>query len=187
MSIDNRQEMLRNIPQVEKLLQREELSPFPGILGHGITVRVLRSVTDSFREKALAGEEIDPEAIVTEAVAACIRKGDEKLRRVINCSGIIIHTNLGRSPLGEEILKRAAESLSGYCNLEFHLPSQKRGKRGGFAEELICDLTGAEDALIVNNNASSVFLVLNEFGKGREVIVSRGELIQMGEASVSPT
>ena len=103
-----------------------------------------------------------------------------KLQRVINGTGVIIHTNLGRSPLGDKIFNNLKKSLSGYCNLEIDLTTGKRGKRGGFAEELICSITSAEDALIVNNNASSVFLILNEFAKGKEVIVSRGELIQIG-------
>ena len=77
-------------------------------------------------------------------------------------------------------MERLIETLSGYCNLEIYLPTGKRGKRGGFAEELICTLTNSEDALIVNNNASSLFLILNEFAKGRDVIISRGELIQIG-------
>ena len=99
---------------------------------------------------------------------------------MINSTGVIIHTNLGRTPISKKILSDLAENLSGYTNLEFHLPTQKRGKRGGFAEELVCDLTGAEDALIVNNNASSVFLILSAFAKDMEVVVSRGELIQIG-------
>jgi len=92
----------------------------------------------------------------------------------------VIHKNLGRSPISDDLFNRLAGAMSGYCNLEFDLADEKRGKRGGFAEELICRATGAQDSLIVNNNASSVFLILREFGRGREVIVSRGELIQIG-------
>jgi L-seryl-tRNA(Ser) seleniumtransferase len=173
-------EMLRDIPQVEKLLQQAELKPFIESLGRGIVVRIARDVTERCRRRILSGGESSGGDALSGTVIACRQKMKDRLQRVINCSGIIIHTNLGRSPLGPDILGRMAASLSGYCNLEFHIPTQGRGRRGGFAEELICDLTGAEDALIVNNNASSVFLILSEFGRGWEVIVSRGELIQIG-------
>ncbi len=77
---------------------------------------------------------------------------------MINGTGVIIHTNFGRAPLSKEVLSRLARELSGYCNLEYFIPEKKRGRRGGYAERLLCGLTGAEDALIVNNNAAAVFL-----------------------------
>jgi L-seryl-tRNA(Ser) seleniumtransferase len=180
MAVNTQHNILRTIPQIEKLLQHDSIAPFRDRLGHGLLVSIIRSAVDDFRKNATRNQPADPDELVHAIVAACRRTDREKLRRVINCSGVVIHTNLGRAPLGEHIFQKMAETLSGYCNLEFHLPSAKRGRRGGFAESLLCDLTGAEDALIVNNNASSVFLILNELAAGKEVIVSRGELIQIG-------
>jgi L-seryl-tRNA(Ser) seleniumtransferase len=172
--------ILRNIPQVEKLLQNDEIASFVPEIGHSLVTDIIRKVTGLFRKKIQSGADVTVEKLVPAIVKNCRVKKLHKLQKVINCTGVIIHTNLGRSPLGKEIFSEAAEALSGYCNLEYQLTTGKRGKRGGFAEELICNLTSAEDALIVNNNASSVFLILNEFARGREAIVSRGELIQIG-------
>ncbi len=173
-------EILREIPQVEKLLQTDEINRFVPLIGHGLVIKIIREQTEAFRQAVLSGESSSPDDLYSSIVEMCLKKRLEKMQRVINGTGVIIHTNLGRSPISSEILSSLSETVSGYCNLEFHLPSQKRGKRGGMAEELIADLTGAEDAIIVNNNASSVFLILNQFASGKEAVVSRGELIQIG-------
>jgi L-seryl-tRNA(Ser) seleniumtransferase len=102
------------------------------------------------------------------------------LQPVINATGIIMHTNLGRAPLSVELMTEMSRISSGYNNLEFQLDSGQRGKRGLLAEELLCQLTGAESACVVNNNAGALFLILSALAKGREVIVSRGELVQIG-------
>ena len=172
--------ILRNIPQVEKLLQSDPVREFIPVLGRGIVTNIIRAETESFRKRASAATGLTVDDLQSCIVAACARKSREKLQRVINGTGVIIHTNLGRSPLSRRILEKLSHTMNGYCNLEYFIPERTRGRRGGFAEELICDLTGAEDALIVNNNASSVFLILNHFAAGKEVIVSRGELIQIG-------
>lgn len=99
---------------------------------------------------------------------------------MINGTGVLIHTNLGRAPLGRELLDRVADRVSGYCTLEFDLPTGKRGKRGSFLSYLLAQLTEAEAALAVNNNAAALFLILNTFANRKEVIVSRGELVQIG-------
>lgn len=175
-----KQEILRQIPQVEKVLQDEGLQRFFPLLGQGIVADVVRNETGRFRERLLAGEALSRTDLMAAIEESCNEKTLGRLQQVINGSGVIIHTNLGRAPLGKDLLFHAAEKMGSYCNLEYHIPSEKRGKRGGFAEELLCHLTGAEDALIVNNNAASVFLLLSEFARGKEVIVSRGELIQIG-------
>ncbi|MDY6970492.1 MAG: L-seryl-tRNA(Sec) selenium transferase, partial [Spirochaetota bacterium] len=143
-------------------------------------VKIIRDEIKLFRDKVKNGQSPEIEVLISSIITKCKRKKLEKLQRVINGTGVIIHTNLGRAPISKDILERLIETLTGYCNLEIYLPTGKRGKRGGFAEELICTLTNSEDALIVNNNASSLFLILNEFAKGRDVIISRGELIQIG-------
>lgn len=178
--MDNKNTIFRNIPQVEKLLQIEEISRFIPIIGHGAVVKIIRRVICAFRERLENGPDIKIEKLIPSIVKNCTIKKLHKLQRVINGTGVIIHTNLGRAPINDTMFEGMNDALSGYCNLEFHLPTERRGKRGGYAEELICNLTSAEDALIVNNNASSVFLILNQFAKGKETIVSRGELIQIG-------
>lgn len=172
--------LLRAIPQVEKLIQESDISSFIKDIGRNQVTKAIRSGIEEFRDSIINREASAPELLKKRIIEKCLYKRSEKLQRVINCTGVIIHTNLGRAPLGSDILEKLKENISGYCNLEYHIPTKKRGKRGGFAEELVCELTGGEDALIVNNNASSVFLILNEFAKGKEAVVSRGELIQIG-------
>ncbi len=171
---------LRNIPQVEKLLQIDDIKKFIPVIGHPLTVKIIRYETDLFRSKIQSGEDFSESGLIKKIISACETKRLEKLSRVINGTGVILHTNLGRSPISPEIFEKLKDTLSGYCNLEYNIKTEKRGKRGGFAEELICGLTGAEDALIVNNNASSVFLILSQFAKRKEVLISRSELIQIG-------
>jgi len=178
--MDNINELLRGIPQVEKLIQDPDIACLIPEIGKGIAADLIRSSVENYRKLIISGKIQEITDLKKEIISAIKIKISEKLQRVINGTGIIIHTNLGRAPLGEKVFETLKKEISGYCNLEFHIPSKARGKRGGFAEELICQLTGAEDALIVNNNASSVFLILRQFASGKETIVSRGELIQIG-------
>jgi len=171
---------LRNIPQVEKILQDERIEEHRRALGHPMLVSIVREEVERFRTMAREEPELPIDSLYQSISARCRLKALEKLQRVVNGTGVFIHTNLGRAPLMTDILRSVASELCGYVNLEYHIPTRKRGKRGGFAEELLCCLTGAEDAIIVNNNAAAVFLMLNEFCSGREVIVSRGELVQIG-------
>jgi len=178
--MNNINELLREIPQVEKLMQDPEIACLVPEIGRGITADIIRQAVEKYRASVIAGNAPQVCDLKKNIISGIKIKISEKLQRVINGTGIIIHTNLGRAPLGEKIFETLKEQISGYCNLELHIPSKARGKRGGFAEELICQLTGAEDALIVNNNASSVFLILKQFAQGKEAVVSRGELIQIG-------
>jgi L-seryl-tRNA(Ser) seleniumtransferase len=178
--MSNINELLRNIPQIEKLMQDSDIACLIDEIGRGIAADIVRDCVEKHREAVINGAAIEISSLKKNIISNIKLKISEKLQRVINGTGVIIHTNFGRAPLGENIFNKLKDQLSGYCNLEFHIPTKSRGKRGGFAEELICHITGAEDALIVNNNASSVFLILREFARGKEVIVSRGELIQIG-------
>lgn len=108
------------------------------------------------------------------------RKRDMNLRRVINCTGVVLHTNLGRSLIGERVMKNICEVSQNYSNLEFDLEKGVRGSRYDHVEQLLKEITGAESAMVVNNNAAAVMLVLNTLAKGKEVIVSRGELVEIG-------
>ena len=172
--------VLKNIPQVERIFQSDDISKFIPIIGRGIVTGIIKKEVELFRENLKNNQNLEIENLFSSIIHRCSVKELEKLQRVINGTGVVIHTNLGRSPISKDILQSLQESLSGYCNLELYLPTGRRGKRGGFAEELICELTSAEDALIVNNNASCVFLILSEFGRGRDVVISRGELVQIG-------
>ena len=109
----------------------------------------------------------------------CTRGRQSRLRKVINATGVVIHTNLGRAPLSRDATEAVIEA-SGYCTLEYDLDTGKRGRRGDHVEKLICEMTGAEGALIVNNCAAAAYLVLTVFAKGGEVVVSRGELVEIG-------
>ncbi len=179
-SMAEKSEILRNIPQVEVLLREEHLQQHISRIGRSVVVGIVRDEIEKFRSAVMNGGTAAPEDLHSAINAACETKRLEKLQHVINGTGVIIHTNLGRSPLSEKMLTLLKDELSGYANLEYHIPSKGRGKRGGYAEELMCHLTSAEDTLIVNNNAAAVFLMLNEFCTGKEVIVSRGELVQIG-------
>ena len=146
-----------------------------------------RSVVEALRDRILAdkgkgGELRLPTKEASAQQAEHILDGFSRyrLRRVINATGVILHTNLGRAPLCREALERMNEVARGYSNLEYDLEKGARGLRYDHVRQLLCALTGAEDALVVNNNAAAVLLVLNSLGEGKEAIVSRGELIEIG-------
>lgn len=162
------------------MLQDDQISPFIPVIGRSVLIDLIRRILEKYRDKAKSGQEIRQDAIVASILKNCTLKRMQMIQKVVNGTGVMIHTNLGRSPLGEKVCAKIIDIAAGYSNLEFHLTSERRGKRGGYCEELICHLSGAEDALIVNNCASSVFLILNCFARGEEVLVSRGELIQIG-------
>ncbi|HPC43415.1 MAG TPA: L-seryl-tRNA(Sec) selenium transferase, partial [Spirochaetota bacterium] len=119
--MEDRNQILRNIPQVEKLLQAEEISRFFGEIGRSAVAGAVRDVLADTRSRAERGEPVDPGKIIPAVVSRCRMKQREKLQRVINGTGVIIHTNLGRSPIGADILKKLASDCSGYCNLEYDL------------------------------------------------------------------
>ena len=171
---------LQRIPQVEKFLQRKDIKAYLPFLGRGLVTKLIREEIKNCRDKLKKGVFFGPKDLINNINQRCFKKKQERLQQVINGTGIILHTNLGRAPLSPKVYQKIKEIFTGYSNLEFHLPSKKRGKRGGLAEDLICDLTQAEDALIVNNNAASLFLILNALAKRKKVLVSRGELIQIG-------
>lgn len=174
------QDIFRTIPQVEVILQDREISGLVSEIGRPLALAVIRRTIEDFKDDVRRGTRPDSQQLLSQIIENLTVKKHEKLGRVINCTGVFIHTNLGRSPLGNRILESLKKNISGYCNLEIDLDGGVRGKRGSFAEELASAFTGAEDSLIVNNNAAAVFLILAALAKGREVIVSRGELVQIG-------
>ncbi len=153
-----------------------ELSSLP----HGLAVEVARSVIDDARARLESGEPVTEEGVLGDARRRAADIGRSLLQPVINATGVIVHTNLGRAPLGPAALAAVGEVASGYSNLEFRLDRGTRGSRQEHAGTLLARACGAEAAVVVNNNAAAVMLVLAALARGREVIVSRGELVEIG-------
>jgi L-seryl-tRNA(Ser) seleniumtransferase len=174
--------LLRQIPSVDELLNRQSLRELEARVGHRLVVEVTRKVLEGKRDEILRGSRADVSAdwleaeILKEAEAAA----EFSLQPVINATGVILHTNLGRAPLAQEALAHLVRAAASYSNLEYDLERGERGQRDAHTDGLFRRLLGAERALVVNNNAAAVFLALNTLAEGSEVIVSRGELIEIG-------
>jgi len=178
---DKMREELRKLPGVDRLLQEEDMRTLTEKYGHDLTVEAIRQALDLTRQAIMAGQDCPSTDELVEVTRANLEaRSRPTLCPVINASGVIIHTNLGRAPLSAEA--RAAMELAarGYTNLEYDLEAGGRGSRYVHAEELLCWLTGAEAALVVNNNAGAVLLMLTALARGKEVIVSRGHLVEIG-------
>lgn len=172
---------LRDLPSIDTLLRAT--ADLQARYGREPAADALRRVVDAARQAALSGQPIAPVAdLVAQAAALLAREARPTLRPVINATGVIIHTNLGRAPLSDDALRAMAEVGSGYSTLEYDLEPGARGKRDRHAERLLIDVTGAEAGMVVNNNASAVLLALTALAPGREVIISRGQLIEIGGA-----
>ena len=179
---------LRSLPSVDELLRTPEAAEIARAAGPKRALSLAREAIELLRKEmledaAVSARVTDKHAAFAEAsskMAEIYSLGSrEGIVRVINATGVIVHTNLGRSRLSENA-QRAAVEAAGYCTLEYDLTTGNRGRRGAGAERMICDLTGAEAAVIVNNCAAAAFLVVTVFANGREVIVSRGELVEIG-------
>ena len=179
---------LSRLPQIERLLSDPRLAPWCARLSRPLVARLASETVASFRQSLRAGDRARSapgaaemgEAVLSELEAACRKTARRRLGRVINATGVILHTNLGRAPLPSAAWSAAQAANTGYCNLELDLDSGSRGRRGGLAAELCALATGAEAALVVNNNAAALFLILSCLARRREVLVSRGEQVQIG-------
>jgi L-seryl-tRNA(Ser) seleniumtransferase len=179
--MNNKTGAYQSLPAVNKLLALPEVKSLIDSHGKELILFSIRNALAYFRTSINKGNPPpSPEEILQKIHSLCAFSGGRSLKKVINATGIIIHTNLGRSPYGIDILNDSLEILSGYNNLEFNLQTGTRGNRNDHASELLKFLTGAEDVLVVNNNAAAVMLVLRAFARNRDVIVSRGELIEIG-------
>lgn len=168
---------LRKLPQIDKIIKNER---FFG-LDVSLLTKVARAELESLRAQILGGQNCpELDAIVQNTLARYENASNLSLRSLINATGVIIHTNLGRSAIDPEILRRAAPVITGYSNLEYSVEKGGRSNRYDYVGGLLAELFGFEDAVVVNNNASAVFLVLNTFSKGGEAIISRGELVEIG-------
>jgi L-seryl-tRNA(Ser) seleniumtransferase len=167
---------LRDLPSVDELAADERLAtaaPRP------LLVAAVRSALERAREEIRAGA--DPGDLVDRVESELAAASGARLRRVINATGVVVHTNLGRAPLAHDALERVASVAAGYSNLEYDVGEGARGSRQDHVAPILRRLTGAEAALVVNNNAGAVLLALAALAEGREVLVSRGELIEIGD------
>ena len=188
---------LRKIPSVDVLMGRARLRALSETTGRALVTQAIRAVLGEIRKEfsaannragaraglAAPGIGVAPSADVIEArVAEQVRRMlAPSLRRVINATGVILHTNLGRAPLSQAMAAHIDETATRYSNLEYSIEGGERGKRDVHTASLLAQMAGAEAAIVVNNNAAAVFLVLNTLAKGAEVVVSRGELIEIGD------
>lgn len=183
---DQQQTALRSLPGVDRLLEMAQTSTRLAQCPKRIITTVIRDTLDALRSQIIQGETVPPEARLTPAniletvIEKAIRTMTPNLRRVINATGVVVHTNLGRSLLADSALENLQEIAGRYANLEFDLATGKRGSRYSAVEDILCELSGAPAAMVVNNNAAAVLLCLNTVAQGRQVIVSRGELVEIG-------
>ena len=187
-----KKELLRGLPKIDEVMKQESLVVLSEEKGDLPVTDAVRAVTAALRASILDLEEgkaegFDVSALTAEAVAEAAYKRimeEEELNLypLINATGTILHTNLGRAPLCRDAVENVARVSKGYSDLEYNVPKGKRGSRHDLVGGLIAELTGAEDAMVVNNNAAATMIVLASMGKGKEIIVSRGELVEIGGA-----
>ena len=182
MASQSLHDKLRSLPQVEGVLHDASLETLTESVPRDLVCDAVRASIDEARQAILAGSDADTSipSIVRATRMRLLALNRPSLRRVVNASGVIIHTNLGRSVLAPAAVQAVNEVASGYSTLEYDTDAMARGSRHSHCEQLICTLTGAEAAIAVNNNAAAVMMVLSEFAAGHEAIVSRGELVEIG-------
>lgn len=173
---------LRDLPAVDHLLKQPAVAELLADYPRGEVLHVVRAVLDERRAALRSGRSlaVDVPALALEIRQQLYERRRPRLRRVINATGIVLHTNLGRAPLPDEAVDALVSAAAGYCNLELSLETGRRGDRHENVREPLRELCGVADAFVVNNNAAATFLVLNTFATGREVIISRGQLVEIG-------
>ncbi len=176
-----RNERLRSIPSVDTVLRDPRIGALAGELSLAAVTNLVREVTDSARAAVLGGADAPEFEQLTERI---LRRAERSWsnwpRRVINATGVVLHTNLGRAPMSAAAIEAAGMAAAGYSDLEFDLDSGKRGSRNSRISQVIADVSGAEAGIAVNNNASAVLIALSAIAEGKEVIVSRGEAVEIG-------
>lgn len=184
MEKDSVREALRAIPPVNEILDNPAVGELTAKYGRSRVVENINKLLKEYRTSINPSEPVSRQQIAAYIANRLMLIMQEKqavgLRKVINATGVVLHTNLGRAPLPEEALVHMKEVAQGYSNLEFDLEAGTRGSRHSHIGELISEITGAESAMIVNNNAAAVFLCLNTLAMGREVIISRGQQVEIG-------
>ncbi len=174
--------LLRQLPKVDAMLERDDVAALAATVPRVLVLDAVRSAIDETRSVIVTGGDADPspDAVAAHAIALAQRAARRSLRRVINATGIVVHTNLGRSPLADEAVDAVTEVARGYSTLEYDVESGERGSRHTHVESLIRRLTGAEAAMAVNNNAAAVMMAIAALARGKEAVVSRGQLVEIG-------
>lgn len=181
--MQEKNELLRKLPKVDELLMVRGIQLVEQEYGHTTVLLAARNTVDELRAEILAGgrERIPSDTELAVQIAQeAQRMSSPTFRKVINATGVVLHTNLGRARLSEKAARAAYDVARGYSNLEYDIGRGQRGSRHSLVSSLLCELTGAEDAMVVNNNAAAVLLMLAAMAAGREVVVSRGELVEIG-------
>ena len=172
---------LSDFPAVEKLLQSKSLALQLKKLPRPVATAVIQATIAQAKQQFKTNNRVLTQSGLNKMIIGNLTEMSKKeVCRVINATGILLHTNLGRAPLGEAVLKEIQESLAGYSNLEFDLETGSRGKRGEACEQYLAQLSSAESAAVVNNCAAALFIILNTFALRKNVILSRGEMVQIG-------
>lgn len=185
MPHQGKQSLLRRLPAVSEVLQDGRIQGYLREYPRPLVLETVQAELARFRAAILAAEPdevlpVDPADVIPAVCLALDEEMRHGLRRVVNGTGVVLHTNLGRAVLPEEAIVRVQEAAGRYTNLELDLGTGERGLRYDHVEEMLCTLTGAESALVVNNNAAAVLLSLGTLAKGKEVVVSRGQLVEIG-------
>ncbi len=185
MEPESRKTYLQSLPAVDELLHHPQVQEHLRTHSRELILESIRRVLSRKRRAILADAPVEDAGLSREEILAGIEKeladaGRPSLQPVINATGVVLHTNLGRAPLSPAALQNILEVARGYANLEFDLRAGERGSRYTHVEEILCRLSGAESALVINNNAGAVLLALNSLAEGKEVIVSRGQLVEIG-------
>jgi len=180
----------KDLPSVDRLLRSPAVSALVAEHGHTLVAEQARALLDGLRVQALAGAletlAVNAGALQASLAARIAQRLAPRMRRVLNLTGTVIHTNLGRALLADSALQHLLAMMAGPNNLEYDLASGGRGDRDSIVEELLCTITGAQAATVVNNNAAAVLLTIAAMARGKEVIVSRGELVEIGGAFRMP-
>ncbi len=179
--MNDRQMLLSKLPKIDALLKSDEAIHHIPLLGRDAVVHICRNAVEQAKQRALK-QGIEPmlNQVTADIAKQCKSARSRILGPVINGTGVLLHTNLGRAPLGSNLFTEIGNTVGGYSNLEIDVLDRKRGIRGPHVSSLLAQVCDTEDAVVVNNNAAALFLILREFAPGKEVIVSRGELVQIG-------
>jgi L-seryl-tRNA(Ser) seleniumtransferase len=184
MTDKDKNRLLKSLPSVDEVLKSPEVEKWLRLHARRFVLQAVREHLETLRKEILTGKVKKPDfsasGIAPGIEALIARLTARSLRPVINATGIVLHTNLGRAPLPDSSLRNIVEVSKGYSNLEYDIEEGRRGKRHSHARRLLREITGAEDATVVNNNAGAVLIALSALAKGKEVIVSRGELVEIG-------
>ena len=186
-SIENVTFGFRDIPQVEKMMQQENIASFITILSQPIVTTLIREQTEQFRLRLKNGEVSTLKQLENQILRSLRHAAQQRLQPVINATGIMIHTNLGRAPIPVDVWRQAEDNVCRYSNLELNLAQGTRGNRMGLLPSLLNELCGSPASLLVNNNAAALTLMLMALAQGKEVLVSRGEQVQIGGGFRIPT